>query len=115
MENCIFCQIAEGELDAEICYQDQRIIVFKDVNPQAPVHLLAIPRRHIASLDELQKEEDYQLLPHLFRVINSMAREEGLEERGFRVVVNCGEEGGQTVSHLHFHLLGGRQLEWPPG
>lgn len=112
--NCIFCRIARGELSSQIVHEDERAVAFRDVNPQAPLHLLVIPRRHVISLAELDGEEA-ELSAHLLRVVARVAREQGLEERGYRVVANVGEHGGQTVDHLHFHVLGGRRMTWPPG
>jgi len=113
-KDCIFCKIAGGEIDSEIVYQDDRVVAFQDANPQAPVHLLVIPRKHIPSLKDFS-EEDFDLLADIHRVAVELAEEEGLTEEGFRLVNNCGSQGGQTVDHVHYHLLGGRQLTWPPG
>lgn len=114
MHDCIFCKIARGEMKTELCYNDGEILAFEDINAQAPVHLLIITKKHISSLEEME-EADYKLLGEIYRVINQLAEERGLKGKGYRVVVNCNHEGGQTVPHLHFHLLGGRQMEWPPG
>ena len=111
---CIFCKVANGEIDSDIVYQDDRLLAFKDVNPQAPVHLLIIPKRHIESVMDLQKG-DADLISDIIFTAQKLAKEFGLDEKGFRIVNNCGEEGGQTVNHVHFHLLGQRQLTWPPG
>lgn len=113
MENCLFCKIVRGEIPATIVYQDKDVIAFRDINPQAPQHLLLIPRRHIVSMAELTTA-DGPLLASLFMVAAKLARDLGLEN-GYRVVTNVGEEAGQSVLHLHFHLLGGRKLTWPPG
>lgn len=112
MADTIFGRIARGELQAELVYEDDRAVVFQDINPQAPVHLLVIPRKPIARLSEAV-EEDAGLLGHLCRVAAQVARDAGLE--GFRVVVNDGAGAGQTVFHLHLHVIGGRPLSWPPG
>jgi len=112
-EPTIFKRIMDGEIPAEIVYEDDLCLAFADINPQAPTHLLVIPRKEIRSLDTLD-EEDQSLVGHLHLVIRNLARELGLDN-GYRVVVNCGADGGQTVDHLHFHLLGGRSLDWPPG
>jgi histidine triad (HIT) family protein len=112
-EPTIFKRIMDGEIPAEIVYEDDLCLAFADINPQAPTHLLVIPRKEIRSLDALD-EEDQSLVGHLHLVIRNLARELGLDN-GYRVVVNCGADGGQTVDHLHFHLLGGRSLDWPPG
>ena len=112
--DCLFCRIASGEIPAEKVYQDQHVTAFKDINPAAPVHVLVIPNRHIESLAHVQPS-DQELLGHLIVVFSRIAAELGLQESGYRLVANCGREGGQTVPHLHFHLLGKRQLTWPPG
>ncbi|MDI9568394.1 MAG: histidine triad nucleotide-binding protein [Bacillota bacterium] len=114
MSECIYSRIVAKEIPSEIVYEDDTVLAFKDINPQAPVHLLLIPKRHIPTLLELT-EADGELLAHIYAVIRQLAREHGLDEKGFRTVVNTGDDGGQTVYHLHFHLLGGRSLQWPPG
>ena len=113
MSDCIFCKIAEGEIPSEIVYQDDKIVVFKDTSPQAPVHILMIPRKHIASLDEISAE-DSELISYMMLKIKEVTAAQGLTD-GYRVVVNCGEDGQQTVKHLHFHILGKRKMTWPPG
>jgi len=113
MEQCLFCKIVAGEIPADIVYRDENVLVFKDINPQAPVHLLAIPVKHIPRLTS-PEAVDGSMLSQMFSVIQKMANEHGLEE-GFRVVTNCGDNAGQTVAHLHFHILGRRCLSWPPG
>jgi histidine triad (HIT) family protein len=113
MEKTIFKKIIDKEIPAQIVYEDDQCLAFRDVAPQAPVHVLVIPKREIASLDDLS-EGDAELVAHIYLVIRDLARELGLAG-GYRVVVNCGRDGGQSVDHLHFHLLGGRQLTWPPG
>jgi histidine triad (HIT) family protein len=114
MENCLFCQIATGNRRSDQVYEDEDIVAFHDIHPVAPVHLLIIPKKHISSLLELA-EEDQLLAGKILWVAQKVARELGLSEKGFRVVNNTGEQGGQTVYHLHFHLLGGRNFAWPPG
>ncbi len=109
MEDCIFCKIINREIPSSIVYEDGDIIAFRDVNPQAPVHILVIPKKHISSLIDL-KEEDEFLIGKIFTVINKIAKQEGINKKGFRVIVNCGEDGGQEVKHLHFHILGGKKL-----
>ena len=109
MEDCIFCKIIKREIPSSIVYEDSEIIAFKDVNPQAPVHILVIPKKHISSLIDL-KEEDELLIGKIYTVINKVAKQEEINEKGFRVIVNCGEDGGQEVKHLHFHVLGGKKL-----
>jgi len=113
MAKSIFMKIIDKEIPAQIVYEDDRCLAFRDVAPQAPVHVLVIPKREIASLDKLS-DDDTGLVAHIYLVIRNLARELGLAN-GYRVVLNCGRDGGQSVDHLHFHLLGGRQLTWPPG
>lgn len=112
--DCIFCKIAEKQVPSKILYEDDRSLAFEDIAPQAPVHVLVIPKRHITSSLEL-KEGDQELIGHLFLVANKVAREKGIAEKGFRLVINSGREAGQTVFHLHIHILGGRAMHWPPG
>lgn len=109
MDDCIFCKIIKKEIPSSIVYEDSEIIAFRDINPSAPVHILVIPKKHIESLIEL-KQEDEILIGKIYTVINKIAKQENIDEKGFRVIVNCGEDGGQEVKHLHFHLLGGRKL-----
>ena len=109
MEDCIFCKIIKREIPADIVYEDEEIIAFKDINPAAPVHILVIPKKHIPSLVELQKEDEL-LIGKIYTVINKVAEAHGVKEKGYRVIVNCGEDGGQEVGHLHFHLLAGKKL-----
>ncbi len=111
---CIFCRIASKEVEAKIVYEDEKVMALEDVNPQAPAHLLVIPKNHIPTLQDIGNEES-GLMDTLFFVINRMAKVRGLSEKGYRVVVNSGPAGGQTVYHLHLHLLGGRNMKWPPG
>ncbi len=115
MADCIFCKIAGKEIPSTIVYEDEQVLAFKDLEPQAPVHVLVIPKKHVESVAALQ-EEDKELAAHiLVEVIPKLAKDLGIEEKGFRVVTNTGVEGGQSVKHLHFHLLGGRSMQWPPG
>ena len=113
-EDCIFCKIVAGEIPATKVYEDDRAIAFRDINPQAPTHALVIPRSHIASLSEAG-ESDEALLGHLLRVAARVARDEGRAESGYRTVINTGAGAGQSVFHIHVHVLGGRALTWPPG
>ncbi len=106
---CIFCQIVAGEIPADILYQDEEAMVFRDINPQAPKHLLIVPKSHISSVAELNKEQ-MALVGHLVWVANEQAKREGIAQSGYRLVINCGAEAGQEVSHVHLHLLGGRSL-----
>ena len=113
MADCVFCMIANKEIPAKIAYEDDRIICFHDLEPQAPVHVLIIPKKHIASLDDTT-DEDAELLGYIMMKARDIAKMLGLEN-GYRLVNNCGEDGMQTVKHLHFHLLGKRKFTWPPG
>ncbi len=114
MSDCLFCGIVEGKVPANIVYQDDSVVVFKDLRPRAPVHFLIIPRRHIVSVLDIDPN-DGALVGQIFQVAARLAREHGVAESGFRVVVNVGPDAGQSVFHLHYHLLGGRQMSWPPG
>ncbi|NLZ54635.1 MAG: histidine triad nucleotide-binding protein [Thermoanaerobacteraceae bacterium] len=114
MMDCVFCKIISKEVPAKVAYEDDQVIAFHDVNPQAPIHLLIVPKEHIASIMEIN-EKNSTLLKDIARVAQNLVRENNIDKKGFRLVVNTGEEGGQTVNHLHFHLLGGRFLTWPPG
>jgi histidine triad (HIT) family protein len=107
--DCIFCRIVSGDIPADILYRDDRVVAFRDISPQAPVHVLIVPGEHIASLSDLDSEQS-SLVGHMVSVANQLARSEGIVDSGYRVVVNCGENGGQLVPHLHMHLLGGREL-----
>jgi len=107
--DCVFCKIVAGEIPADILYQDEEVVAFRDINPQAPVHLLIIPRQHTTYLSDLGEEQS-GLAGHMVSVANQLARSEGVSGGGYRVVINCGEQGGQLVPHLHMHLLGGRRL-----
>ena len=112
--SCIFCQIAAGEIDSEIVYRDGQVVAFRDLNPQAPTHILIIPIQHIKNLADAS-EEQAELLGHCNMVAAQIARAEGIAEDGYRLVTNVGADAGQSVDHLHFHLLGGRRMQWPPG
>lgn len=111
--DCLFCKIAAGDIPSNIIYEDDDIIAFNDIDPKAPVHLLVIPKKHIKSSAEITSENS-AVIAKIFEVIAHLAKERELKD-GFRVVTNTGEEGGQSVDHLHFHVLAGRQLAWPPG
>jgi histidine triad (HIT) family protein len=113
MKGCLFCKIAGGEIPSNKVYEDDDLFAFHDISPQAPVHILVVPRKHIASLDEAE-EGDAALLGKILMLIQTLAREQGIKN-GYRVVNNCGASAGQSVFHVHFHLLGGRPLGWPPG
>lgn len=114
MSDCIFCKIANAEIPTNYIYEDDKVVAFNDIEPQAPVHILIIPKEHIASALEID-DTNSDIIGHIFKVSASIAREQGFDEGGFRLVNNCGKDGGQTVGHLHFHLLAGRYLMWPPG
>jgi histidine triad (HIT) family protein len=113
-QDCLFCRIVDGEIPAEIIYQSESAIAFRDINPQAPIHALIIPRRHISTINDLNPGDE-ELVGSLYLAAKKIAREEGLADDGYRVVMNCGEGAGQSVFHIHLHLLGGRSLNWPPG
>ena len=112
--DCLFCKIAAGEIPSAKVYEDEKVLAFRDIEPQAPVHILIIPKEHIKSANEIN-EENCAIVGHIFCVAAKIAEQEGIAQDGYRIVNNCGEGGGQTVGHLHFHMLGGRALAWPPG
>ena len=114
MSDCLFCGIIEGRVKGNLVYEDESVVAFKDIVPRAPVHVLIVPRKHIATLVELQRSDNL-LIGEIFNVAGRLAQQFGIADTGYRVVVNCGADAGQTVFHLHFHLLGGRQMSWPPG
>ncbi len=111
--DCIFCKIANNEIPSSKVYEDEKIVAFNDLNPKAPVHVLIIPKEHIKSADYIT-QENQSIIGEIFMVASEIAKKQGLKN-GYRIVNNCGEEGGQTVKHLHFHLMGGRKMEWPAG
>lgn len=112
--DCLFCKLVAREIPADIVFEDNDVIAFRDIAPQAPTHILIIPKRHIATLNDLT-EEDCALVGRLQYTAQKIAKEIGIADDGYRVVMNCNEAGGQTVYHIHMHLLGGRAMEWPPG
>ena len=112
--DCLFCKIAKGEIPANIIYQDEQVIAFDDINPQAVHHKIIIPRKHIATLNDLQ-DDDKTLIGHITKTAATLAKKIGIADEGYRLVANCNRGAGQTVFHIHFHLLGGRPLGWPPG
>lgn len=114
MEECLFCRIVRQEIGSEIVAENSNAIAIRDINPQAPVHILVIPREHIATLKDITPEK-CDVITDMFMLINELTVSEGIVQRGFRIVINQGEDGGQEVGHLHFHLLGGRFMRWPPG
>ena len=109
MQDCIFCKIVNKEIPSTIVYEDEDVLAFNDINPVTPVHILVIPKKHIESLAEI-KEEDEKLIGKIHTTIKKIANQVGILDKGFRVIVNCGEDGGQEVKHLHFHILGGKKL-----
>ena len=114
MTDCLFCKIVARQIPASIVYEDDRILAFNDINPQAPTHVLVVPKRHIATLNELSPDDD-QMVGELVRRAGAIAKERGISAGGFRTVFNTNREAGQTVFHIHLHLLGGRTMHWPPG
>ena len=112
--NCLFCSIVEKKFPSKIIYEDDDMIAFDDINPQAPVHVLIVPKKHISTVLDT-KPEDNELIGKLFQTANKISQDRGVAERGFRLVTNCKREAGQTVYHLHLHLLAGRPMKWPPG
>ena len=114
--DCIFCKIIKGEIPADVVYRDEEMVAFRDIRPQAPVHLLIIPTRHVETVLDLTPDtEGAGLVGKMILLANELARKEGIDEKGFRLVMNCRQHGGQEVFHIHLHLLGGRALFWPPG
>jgi histidine triad (HIT) family protein len=111
---CLFCRIVARQVPAAVVFEDDRLLAFNDINPQAPMHLLVIPRRHIATVNDLAREDD-ELVGQMVRRAAALASEHGHAERGYRTVFNCNAEAGQTVFHIHLHVMGGRRLTWPPG
>jgi histidine triad (HIT) family protein len=114
MDECIFCKIINKEIPAKIVYEDDRILVFDDINPQAPVHVLLIPKEHFVSLNDIPEEKE-DLLGHILSKARQVASDKGIKESGYRIVLNTGRDSGQDVFHIHFHVLGGRRMTWPPG
>lgn len=112
--SCIFCKIVAGEIPSKKLYEDDKVLAFYDISPEAPVHFLVIPKEHIKSANEIN-EENASIISHIFVVINKLVKELNIDETGYRIVNNCGKDGGQTVDHIHFHVLGQRDLKWPPG
>lgn len=112
--NCLFCKIISKEIPSKIVYEDEYVLAFEDVTPQAPVHILIVPKKHISTSLDIQ-EEDNELIGRMSQAANVIAKEKGIAEKGFRTVMNCNREAGQTVFHIHLHLLGGRAMQWPPG
>jgi len=114
MADCIFCKIINGEIPSKKVYEDDKVYAFYDITPEAPVHFLVIPKEHIESANDLN-DSNINIVSHIFKIINKLVVELNISDKGYRVINNCGEDGGQTVKHIHFHVLGGRSLQWPPG
>lgn len=114
MEDCLFCKIIAGDIPSTKVYEDDKVYAFNDIEPQAPIHIIIVPKSHISSANELT-DDNAEVIGHIFSVAAKIAKEKGFAENGWRIVNNCGVDGGQTVGHLHFHLLAGRNLGWPPG
>ncbi|MDI6704364.1 MAG: histidine triad nucleotide-binding protein [bacterium] len=114
MVECTFCKIISGKIQGDILYEDDKVVAFSDINPQAPVHVLIVPKKHIPTILDV-KERDMDIVSHIYSIVNRIAEDKGLSSKGFRVVLNCKDDGGQAVYHLHFHLLGGRRMNWPAG
>lgn len=114
MDDCLFCRIVKGEIESKKVYEDSLAIAFEDINPVAPVHILVIPRKHIETIDDIGPD-DTELVGHLFQVARNIARDRGLSDNGYRLVINCKADAGQLVFHVHLHLIGGRGFTWPPG
>lgn len=109
MEDCLFCKIIKKEVPSDIVYEDEDVVAFRDIHPVAPVHVLVIPKKHISRITDIKKEDEH-IVGKIYSVINIIAEQEGIKDKGFRVIANCGEDGGQIIEHLHFHLLGGKKL-----
>lgn len=114
MNDCLFCKFVSGEIKPDIVYEDDQVLAFRDLNPQAPTHVLVVPKRHISTLNDLSAD-DAELVGNLYLAARQVARQEGIDEAGYRTVINCNELAGQSVFHIHLHLLGGRAMAWPPG
>ncbi len=114
MSDCLFCKIASGDIPSTKVYEDELVYAFRDIDPQAPTHVLVIPKKHVKSVMDISSE-DKELISRIFEVIQIVAKQEGIDESGFRVVSNIGKDGLQSVEHLHFHVIGGKTMQWPPG
>ncbi|MDD5131185.1 MAG: histidine triad nucleotide-binding protein [bacterium] len=114
MTNCLFCKIVAKKIPAKIAYEDDKVLAFHDIGPQAPVHILIIPKKHISSISDLSGQ-DCEIMGYLHLIAKKLAKEYKIEKSGFRLVINNGADAGQAVSHIHLHMLGGRKLQWPPG
>jgi len=114
MSDCLFCKMVKGEIPPDIVYEDNDVLAFRDINPQSPTHVLVIPKRHISTINDLESD-DAELVGKLYLAAKKVAEKDGIAEAGFRTVMNCNESAGQTVLHIHLHVLGGRRMSWPPG
>ncbi len=114
MVDCLFCKIISKEINSDILFEDDDVLAFKDINPQAPIHFLIVPKKHISTINDLQ-QEDEKTTGKMILTAQSLAKQENIDEKGYRLVFNCNRDGGQEVYHIHLHLLGGRQMQWPPG
>lgn len=114
MADCLFCKIINKEINSDILFEDDDVLAFRDINPQAPTHILIVPKKHISTLNDLQ-QEDEGLTGKIILTAQSLAKQENIDENGYRLVFNCNSDGGQEVYHIHLHLLGGRRMQWPPG
>ncbi|MBT4317781.1 MAG: histidine triad nucleotide-binding protein [Candidatus Marinimicrobia bacterium] len=114
MDNCLFCKIINGDIAAKKVYENEHIIAFNDIDPKAPIHILVIPKKHIRSINELNSS-DINLAGEIILAAKKIAKDQGIDSKGFRVVFNTNDDGGQTVYHIHMHIMGGRQMQWPPG
>jgi len=114
MSDCLFCKIVSGDIPGDIVYQNENVLAFRDLSPQAPVHFLVIPKKHISTINDIQVE-DAALIGQLTLAAKTVAKQEGMDESGYRCVMNCNDDGGQTVHHIHLHVLGKRRMAWPPG
>ena len=113
-QDCIFCKIAAGEFNTQFVFENDELVAFRDIRPQAPVHILIIPRRHFERINQLT-DSDVELVGHMVLMANQLARQENISDSGYRLVFNCGRDSGQEVEHIHLHLFGGRKMSWPPG
>jgi histidine triad (HIT) family protein len=114
MSDCLFCKMISGEIKPDIVFEDDAVLAFRDINPQAPLHVLVIPKEHVSTLNDLD-EDHRELVGRMYLAAQRIARDEGYADRGYRTVINCNEEAGQSVFHVHLHLLAGRPMGWPPG
>ncbi len=114
MGNCLFCKMVAGDIKPDVVYEDDSVLAFRDLNPQAPVHILVIPKKHISTINDMS-HDDERLIGKLYMAAKKITKQEGISEDGYRAVINCNKDGGQAVYHIHLHLLGGRSMVWPPG